>query len=133
MNMTTARPMTMTSCVAATLLLAAGVLGLVGRAQSTVGGVWEILLDTQTGETVWTATFEQDGGTLSGEVDIGDRMILPLKGTIEGAAIEFEFIVPDLDGDMPINLSGEVDGTSIRGDEGSFIWYGAGRWTGTRQ
>ena len=55
------------------------------RAQSTVGGVWEILLDTQTGETVWTATFEQDGGTLSGEVDIGDRMILPLTGTVDGA------------------------------------------------
>ena len=129
--MTMARPMT--SCVAATLVLAAGALGLVGRAQSTVGGVWEILLDTQTGETVWTATFEQDGGTLSGEVDIGDRMILPLTGTVDGAAIEFEFIVPDLDGDMPINLSGEVEGSTIRGDEGSFIWYGAGRWTGTKQ
>ncbi len=126
--------MRMTRLVLVAVLIIIGVpTYAAGSAQTTVGGVWEILLDTQTGETLWTATFEQDGGTLSGEVDIGDRMILPLKGTIEGAAIEFEFIVPDLDGDMPINLSGEVDGTSIRGDEGSFIWYGAGRWTGTKQ
>lgn len=129
--------MTMTrqraSCVAATLVITAGLLGLLGRAQSAVGGVWEITLDTQTGETVWTATFEQDGETLSGEVDIGDRMILTLEGTVEGAAIEFEFVVPDLDGDMPITLSGQIEGATIRGDEGSFIWYGAGRWTGTKQ
>ena len=123
----------MASRAAATLVITAVLLGVHGRAQTAVGGVWEITLDTQTGETVWTATFEQDGGTLSGEVDIGDRMILPLKGTVDGAAIAFEFIVPDLDGDMPINLSGEVEGSTIRGDEGSFIWYGAGRWTGTKQ
>ena len=123
----------MASRAAATLVITAVLLGVHGRAQTAVGGVWEITLDTQTGETVWTATFEQDGGRLSGEVDIGDRMILPLKGTVDGAAIAFEFIVPDLDGDMPINLSGEVEGSTIRGDEGSFIWYGAGRWTGTKQ
>ena len=43
------------------------------------------------------------------------------------------FIVPDLDGDMPINLSGEVDGATITGDEGHFVWYGSGTWTGKKQ
>lgn len=116
------------------LALAAVVLAApAARAQSDVSGVWEIDLDTQTGEATWTATFEQDGATLSGEIDIGDRMVLPLDGKVDGASITFTFIVPDLDGDMPINLSGQIDGTTIEGDEGDFVWYGAGRWTGAKK
>ena len=34
---------------------------------------------------------------------------------------------------MPINLSGQIDGTTIEGDEGDFVWYGAGRWTGAKK
>ncbi len=37
--------------------------------QTDVAGEWEITLATQVGETTWTATFEQDGDTLSGEID----------------------------------------------------------------
>jgi len=81
-------------------------LTLALRAQPNVAGEWEITLKTQVGETTWTATFEQEGGTLSGKVDLGDREILPLKGTVEGNAIEFVFVMPDLDGDQPNNLSG---------------------------
>lgn len=102
-------------------------------AQTDVGGEWDITLKTQVGETTWTATFEQDGSTLSGKVDLGDREILPLKGTVEGNAIEFVFVMPDLDGDQPINLSGTIDGDMIEGDDGSFSWYGTGNWTGARQ
>ena len=47
--------------------------------------------------------------------------------------ITLGFIVPDLDGDMPINLSGEIQGGAIKGDEGSFVWYGRGVWTGAKQ
>ena len=102
-------------------------------AQSDVSGVWEIDLDTQTGEATWTATFDQDGATISGEIDIGDRMVLPLEGKLDGASIAFTFIVPDLDGDMPINLSGQIEGATIEGDEGDFVWYGAGHWTGAKK
>ena len=102
-------------------------------AQANVSGEWEITLKTQVGETTWTATFEQERSTLSGKVDLGDREILPLKGTVEGNAIEFVFVMPDLDGDQPINLSGTIDGKTIDGDEGSFSWYGTGDWTGAKQ
>ena len=106
---------------------------LAAREQSDVSGVWEINLDTQIGEAAWTASFEQDGTALSGEIDIGDRTVLPLEGQVDGASISFTFIVPDLDGDLPIVLSGRIDGQSIAGDEGNFVWYGAGRWTGVRK
>ncbi|MCY4662360.1 MAG: hypothetical protein OXF93_21520 [Acidobacteria bacterium] len=103
------------------------------RAQSDVSGVWEIHLDTQIGEATWTATIEQDGDSLSGEIDIGDRTVLPLEGKVDGVSIDFTFIVPDLDGDLPITLTGQVDGETIAGDEGNFVWYGAGRWTGAKK
>ena len=113
------------------IVMIAGALSL--GAQTNVTGEWEITLDTQVGETTWTATFEQDGETLSGEVDLGDREILPLEGTVEGNTIAFVFVMPDLDGDQPINLSGTIDGDVIAGNEGSFSWYGSGDWTGAKQ
>ena len=109
------------------------VIGSIAGAQLDVTGVWEITLNTQTGETTWTATFEQEGEKLLGKVDLGGREILPLEGTVEGSTIKLQFIVPDLDGDMPIDLAGEVDGATIAGDQGSFIWYGAGDWTGKKK
>ena len=108
-------------------------MALPSAAQTDVTGQWEITLATQVGEITWTATFEQEGETLSGEVDLGDREILPLEGTVEGATIAFVFVMPDLDGDQPINLSGTVSGDSIAGDEGNFSWYGTGNWTGAKQ
>ena len=92
-------------------------------------------MDTNVGQSTWKAVFEQEGDTLTGEIDIGDRENFPLKGTIEGYKIEFVFVMPDLDGDQPINLTGSVnsDGNSIAGDEGSFSWYGNGSWTAVKE
>ena len=105
------------------------------QAQSGLSGIWEIKLDTQTGEQVWVATFDESGGSLAGEIDMNDgEGVLPLEGTVDGNMIKWGFVVPDLDGDMPINFSGEIQGgTTINGDEGSFVWYGTGVWTGTKQ
>ena len=116
------------------IALAAALSGTGVQAQSDVSGVWQIDLDTQTGEQTWTVTFEQDGATLGGEIDMNDgEGTLPVEGSINGNTIAFVFIVPDLDGDMPINLSGQIDGTTIAGDEGHFVWYGSGAWTGEKQ
>ena len=119
--------------ILALTLVGAALAAPAARAQSDVSGVWEVNLDTQIGEATWTATLEQDGTALSGEIDIGDRTVLPLEGNVDGASISFTFIVPDLDGDLPINLSGRIDGRTIEGDEGNFVWYGAGRWTGVKK
>ncbi|MEE3202445.1 MAG: hypothetical protein VX262_04055 [Acidobacteriota bacterium] len=105
------------------------------QAQSGLSGVWEIKLDTQTGEQIWIATFDESGGSIAGEIDMNDgEGVLPIEGTVDGNMIKWGFVVPDLDGDMPINLSGEIQGgTTINGDEGSFVWYGTGVWSGTKQ
>ena len=118
----------------ATLVLSVSVWQGSLQAQSGLSGVWEIKLDTQTGEQIWTATFDENGGAIAGEIDMNDgEGVLPLEGTVEGNMIKWGFVVPDLDGDMPINLAGEIQGTTINGDEGSFVWYGTGVWTGRKQ
>jgi len=120
--------------VASVLVAVVGFVTVTVQAQSGLSGEWQIMLDTQTGEHVWTATFEQSGGTLGGEIDMNDgEGTLPIEGSVDGNMIKWGFVVPDLDGDMPINLSGEVQGVTIKGDEGSFVWYGTGIWTGSKQ
>ena len=106
--------------------------GLVA-AQSGVAGDWEITLSTQTGTTTWQARFEQDGDHLGGEIDLGDNEVLSVDGRIDGAMLTFVIVVPDLDGDQPINFEGELVGDIITGAEGSFSWYGTGDWTASRK
>ena len=120
-----------------TAALAAFVVGMAGfpsaLVQSDLTGEWEIRLSTQTGVTTWQAHFEQDGDRLGGEIDLGDNEILDVDGTVDGAALAFVIVVPDLDGDQPINFEGEVEGDTIRGAQGSFSWYGTGDWEASRK
>ena len=93
------------------LLLGLSVIPESLQAQSGLSGIWEIKLDTQTGEQVWVATFDESGGSIAGEIDMNDgEGVLPLEGTVDGNMIKWGFVVPDLDGDMPINFSGEIQG-----------------------
>ena len=122
---------TLTAALAA---LVAGTAGLpLAHAQGDLTGDWEIRLTTQTGVTTWQARFEQNGDRLGGEVDLGDNEILDVDGTVEGAKLAFVIVVPDLDGDQPIDFEGEVTGDTIQGAPGSFSWYGTGDWEASRK
>lgn len=108
-------------------------VGSVALGQSSLTGDWEMKLLTQTGETMWQAHFEQDGSTIGGEINIGDREILPVNGSLDGTTLTFTIVVPDLDGDQPISFEGEVAGDTIQGADGTFSWYGTGNWVASRQ
>ena len=122
---------TLTTVLAA---LFAGAAGLSpAHAQADVTGDWEIRLTTQTGVTTWRAQFEQDGDRLGGEIDLGDNEILDVNGTVDGTTLAFVIVVPDLDGDQPIDFEGELTGDRIQGAPGSFSWYGTGDWEASRK
>ena len=122
---------TLTAAIAA---LVAGAAGLpVAHAQGDLTGDWEIRLTTQTGVTTWQARFEQDGERLGGEIDLGDNEILDVNGTVDGTKLAFVIVVPDLDGDQPIDFAGELTGDIIQGAPGSFSWYGTGDWEASRK
>ena len=121
---------TLTAALAA---LVAGAAGPSLAAQADVTGDWEIRLTTQTGVTTWQARFEHDGNRLGGEIDLGDNEILDVNGTVDGTKLAFVIVVPDLDGDQPIDFEGEVTGDTIQGAPGSFSWYGTGDWEASRK
>ncbi len=121
---------TLTAALAA---LVAGAAGPTAAAQADLTGDWEIRLTTQTGVTTWQARFEQDGDRLGGEIDLGDNEILDVDGTVEGTKLAFVIVVPDLDGDQPIDFEGELTGDTIQGAPGSFSWYGTGDWEASRK
>lgn len=102
-------------------------------AQGGLTGEWEMQLTTQTGVTTWQARFEQNGDRVGGEIDLGDNEVLSVDGNLDGPTLRFVIVVPDLDGDQPINFEGEVSGDVITGAQGSFSWYGTGDWTAQRQ
>ena len=119
---------------AAGAALLVGMAGLsLAHAQGGVAGDWEMRLSTQTGVTTWQARFEQDGERLGGEIDLGDNEILSVDGTIDGTKLAFVIVVPDLDGDQPIDFEGELMGDAIRGAQGTFSWYGTGNWEASRK
>ena len=119
---------------AALAALVAGAAGLsLAHAQGDLTGDWEMRLTTQTGVTTWQARFEQDGDRLGGEIDLGDNEILDVDGTVDGTKLAFVIVVPDLDGDQPIDFEGEVTGDTIQGAPGSFSWYGTGDWEASRK
>ncbi len=118
--------------ISVTCLLALVGTALLKAQSDNISGDWNVTLNTQMGLTKWQATFVQEGEQLTGEIDIGDRMILPLEGTVKENTVQFVFVVPDLDGDQPISMAGQFDGTSIKG-KGSFVWFGDGEWMAERQ
>lgn len=119
--------------MAALAALVAGAAGPTPAAQADLTGDWEIRLTTQTGVTTWQARFEQDGDRLGGEIDLGDNEILDVDGTVEGTKLAFVIVVPDLDGDQPIDFEGELTDDAIQGAPGSFSWYGTGDWEASRK
>jgi hypothetical protein len=56
-----------------------------------------------------------------------------VDGNLDGSTLRFVIVVPDLDGDQPINFEGEVSGDTIAGAQGAFSWYGTGGWTAQRK
>ena len=119
---------------AAAAALVAGLAGVaLAHAQGGVTGDWEMRLSTQTGVTTWQARFEQDGDRLGGQIDLGDNEILDVDGTVDGTKLAFVIVVPDLDGDQPIDFEGELTGDTIQGARGSFSWYGTGDWEASRK
>ena len=121
---------TLTAALAAFVASAAG---STPAAQADLTGDWEIRLTTQTGVTTWQARFDQDGDRLGGEIDLGDNEILDVDGTVEGTKLAFVIVVPDLDGDQPIDFEGELTDDTIQGIPGSFSWYGTGDWEASRK
>ena len=96
-----------------------------------VTGVWESTVESPQGTLVSTATYKQDGETLTG-THVGQAGELALKGTVKGTVITYQITV-DMGGQqLTITYSGNVDGDRISGTA-DFGGMGSATWTVKRK
>ncbi len=107
------------------------VLGFVAapRAQGGVDGNWALTFDTPMGTLDASATFKSEGEELSGTME-SQAGSTAFKGTLKGNTFQFVMNVSTPNGDMSIQMNGEVEGDAIKGtfDFGQ----GIGTWAGKR-
>src|SRR5262245_36286678 len=97
-----------------------------------LGGKWDVTIKTPGGEFPATANFtEEAGGKLSGM--FGSQMgEVPVTGTIEGKAIKLSMVAKTPNGDITVELSGDVDGDSIVNGKADIAGMGQMEWTAKR-
>jgi hypothetical protein len=78
----------------------------------TAAGQWDITIKTPGGDRPATATLTEDNGKLTGTLasDVGE---VPISGTIEGKAVKLAFTAVTPNGNLPITMTGDIDGDSI--------------------
>lgn len=79
-----------------------------------VTGTWELTVDTPQGQMIITATYKQDGETLTG-THVSEMGESPLKGTVKGVEIVYTIVFEGPQGSFSIVHTGKVDGDTITG------------------
>ncbi len=82
------------------------------ESDTSVVGVWDLVLESDRSPGEWHITLEQDGEVLSGFAEVGG-LVAPLEGRVDGEEIMFSVTVPEHD--APLLFVGVVDGASASG------------------
>jgi autotransporter translocation and assembly factor TamB len=114
--------------VLAALLLAAPVVAQDAQktAKVDITGQWTMTADSPQGQMVLTATYKQDGETLTG-THVSEMGEAPLKGTVKGNEVVYTLTL-DMGGQQfSIVHKGKVDGDTITGtaeigEMGTITW-----------
>lgn len=78
----------------------------------SAAGQWDITIKTPGGDRPATATLTEDNGKLTGTLssEVGEA---PISGTIEGKSVKLAFTAVTPNGNLPVTMTGDVDGDSI--------------------
>jgi hypothetical protein len=100
-------------------------------AAGAMAGKWDVTFKTQGGEFPVTATLTDEAGKILGTMatQLGE---LTLEGTIEGKVLKLSTVARTPQGDIPVALTGDVDGDSIINGKADFGGMGQGEWTAKR-
>jgi hypothetical protein len=81
---------------------------------STIAGEWDAAMNTPGGVRNFKIVFKVEGEKLTGTVKrtAGD---VPLEGTIKGSDVQFTYTVNYNGNDLPIAMTGKLDGDTIKG------------------
>jgi hypothetical protein len=95
-----------------------------------VTGDWELTINSPQGSRTAKASLKQDGEKLTGAFK-GPSGELPIQGTVKGKEVKLTYTVKFQDQDLPITMTGQVDGDAMKGDA-DFGGFAQGDWSGKR-
>ena len=101
-------------------------------AKTDVTGTWSFAIELANITATPTVIFKQDGETLTGEYQSQQYGKFPLKGTLKGNAIAFNFEMAIEGNAIAVSYEGTVEGDSMKG-EMSYGGMADGTFTAQRQ
>jgi len=107
--------------------------GAAGTTTTVLGaaGKWEVTLKTPGGDFPATANFTEEAGKLTGT--FGSQMgEAPVTGTVEGKALKLTMVAKTPQGDLTIEMSGDIDGDTIVNGKAEIAGMGQMEWTAKR-
>src|SRR6267378_2871990 len=94
-------------------------------------GKWDVTLKTPGGDFPATATFTEERGKLTGT--FGSQMgEVPVTGTVDGKALKLTMVAKTPQGDLTVDMSGDIDGDSIVNGKAEIAGMGQMEWTAKR-
>jgi hypothetical protein len=97
-----------------------------------IGGHWEVTVKTQMGDIPVSADLTETDGKVTGSL-VGPAGPVDVAGTFDGNAVKLSFVAKTPQGDIPIEMSGELNGDSIVNGKAEFGGMGQGEWTARRK
>jgi len=99
---------------------------------SGAAGQWDVSLKTQAGEFPITASLVDQAGKITGTVmtHLGE---LAVEGTVEGNTLKLTMVAKTPQGDIPVALTGDIDGDAIVNGKAEIGGMGQGEWTARRK
>jgi hypothetical protein len=103
-------------------------------ANSTLGlsGQWDVTVKTQMGDIPVSAELTETAGKVTGSM-VGPAGPVDVSGTFDGNAIKLSFVAKTPQGDIPVEMSGELNGDAIVNGKADFGGMGQGEWTAKRK
>jgi len=95
-------------------------------------GKWDVTVKTQMGDVPVSADLLETAGKVTGTIE-GPTGPVDVSGTFEGNALKLAFTAKTPQGDIPVELSGELSGDSIVNGKAAFGGMGQGEWTAKRK
>jgi hypothetical protein len=97
-----------------------------------IGGQWDVTVKTQMGDIPISADLTESAGKVTGTL-VGPAGPVGVNGTFDGNALKLSFVAKTPQGDIPIEMSGELNGDSIVNGKADFGGLGQGEWTAKRK
>ena len=111
---------------------ASGPAGAAASSSSSIAGKWDITVKTDMGEVPASADLTESAGKISGTFN-GPTGAMDVDGTLEGTALKIAFVAKTPQGDIPVSMTGELNGDAIVNGKAEFGGMGQGEWSAKRR